>query len=159
MQELAELVDEHRAFERLFLEHQELILKERWREALDLLKKFRRQLEIHILEEEEILLPVYESRAGSPPGGSPQQFRLEHNKMRHLLNSYVNRERNLTWSYSSNALDIIDLIEEQSAFKHLMVHHDQRERMFLYRWLDDWTSLGEKLDMIHQIEQMRLQYG
>jgi iron-sulfur cluster repair protein YtfE (RIC family) len=158
MKDLMELVEEHRTFDDQFLSHQELILKERWRDALELLKKFRRRLEVHMQEEEEILLPMYEERMGSPLGGSPRQFRLEHNKIRHLLNSFVDRERSLTWSPDSSVHDIIELIEEQRVFKHLMIHHDQRERIYLYPSLNTRTSLGEKLDMIYRIEQMRMQY-
>jgi hypothetical protein len=54
---------------------------------------------------------------------------------------------------SASDLDAISLIEAELQFKHLMVHHDQRERSFLYRKLDERASPGEVLDILFAIEQ------
>ena len=155
MERLSELTLLHEHMDHLFLEHQCAILRLDWSRAFTLLQSFKSELEQHIAEEEDLLLPTYERNVRQCPGGTAELFRAEHRKIKCFVNEYVRREEAFRFKKSGNPVDAIALLDAQAQFKHLLAHHDQRERSFLYPALDQKISVGERLDLIHRIEERR----
>lgn len=155
MRRITDLTYIHSHLDESFLWHQEFIVQMQWRTALELLREFSKELDAHIHEEEEILLPAYEKRVQQPVGGSAEQFRLEHRRLQLLMKEFLVREEELAETGSRDLRDAIHLIEEQARFKHLMLHHDQRERSFLYPLLDIKLGSDERRDLINRIEGER----
>jgi hypothetical protein len=47
---------------------------------------------------------------------------------------------------------VLFLVDSQHIFKRLLVHHDTRERKFLYPVLDQVTTEEEKLDLFQRVK-------
>jgi iron-sulfur cluster repair protein YtfE (RIC family) len=139
------LLETHRELDELFLRHQEALL------ALDLwlagerLDEFERQLRSHIRLEEERLLPLYR-RAGPLAGGAPELFSSEHRKMLALLGTLRERLAGLDADQFDLPREVLQLLEHETMFKHLVEHHDLRERKILYPALDEVTTEQERRD-------------
>jgi hypothetical protein len=110
-------------------------------------------LEIHILDEEELLLPIYTSRVDAPQGGSPEIFFNEHRKIREYVQLFKAEFANL---FAATDLDraIIFLLDSETTFKRLMVHHDRREEKFLYPLLDEVTTDSERGEIFARLGVM-----
>ena len=145
---LTRMIDAHARLNEFFALHQEALID------LDL-PMARRHLDdhalaigLHIREEEEVLLPVFARRAGRIAGGTTEIFEAEH---RHILALVEDLRREVgTIRLDDPALRrrVIALFDREALYKHLLDHHDRRERNVLYPVLDRVTSAEEREQML-----------
>jgi hemerythrin-like domain-containing protein len=137
----------HKVLRELFLQHQEALLDLDIGRAKERLKEFERRLLLHIQEEEELLLPVYE-RAGTIPGGSPALFTGEHKRMKEFLEDFKRMLFSLEQSRDGLKRGVLWLLDRQATFKNLMEHHNLREANIFYPALDRVTSEAERREIL-----------
>jgi hemerythrin-like domain-containing protein len=149
-----DLLRVHDDLDESFLRHQEALMDRRPLEALGWLRRVHGAIEQHVRDEEDILLPVYRERAGRVEGGSPELFVAEHRKIRAYLHEFTAAVSTMIETPPTRR-DVLRLLDRQSLYKHLMEHHDQRERRFLYPILDRVTSAEERAATIEHLERPR----
>lgn len=147
---LSQLLELHHDLDDIFLQHQRALLRMDTGTALQRLEEYEAALLNHIADEEEFVLPLYRERAEIMIGGAPEIFSNEHAKLRTYVELFKaeiprlmearDRERETLW-----------LLDSQNTFKRLLVHHDVRERKFLYPELDRVTSQEEKDDLMARL--------
>lgn len=145
-----DLLELHRDLDEIFLQHQRALLRMDPSTAWQRLAEYESALFKHIQDEEELVLPIYRERAEIRVGGAPEIFSNEHQKLKTYvelfkaevprLDEAKDRERETLW-----------LLDSQNTFKRLLVHHDVRERKFLYSQMDDITSAEEKRDVFARL--------
>lgn len=137
------LLDIHRRLDALFAQHQRALLRLDPKLALTRLELYERELLAHMRDEEELLLSVYAERVNPPFGGSVEIFLNEHRKMREYLALFKEALAELRDSEDLEGA-VIWLLDSQTTFKRLHVHHDTRERKMLYPLLDEVTTAEER---------------
>lgn len=146
------LVRVHEELNELFLAHQEALLEQDIARARERLQQYEHALLAHMLPEEEVLLPVY-ARAGAIPGGPQELFLGEHRKMREFLQRFQATLAELGSHPPDLRRRLIGLLDEQAMFKHLVEHHDLRERNILYPALDRVTTVEERRELLRICEE------
>jgi len=142
-----EVLQVHEQLTELFLLHQESLLRLEIRPAQERLQAYERELAAHMKVEEELLLPVYR-RAGAIPGGPPEFFTGEHQRMREFLARFAEALSAMGASPANLTRRVIKLLDEEATFKNLCEHHDQRERNLFFPALDRVTTEGERRELI-----------
>ena len=94
----------------------------------------------HLAMEEEVLFPAFE-RATGLSAGPTQVMRMEHDRMRGLLDQMAEAAR-------TGAVD--DVLDHGDTLLMLTQQHNQKEEMMLYPMAaqtlgDQWPGLAEKL--------------
>lgn len=145
-----ELLSLHRELDEMFFEHQRWLLLGEFETSLRRLEVYERALMTHMLDEEELLLPIYGSRVEAPVGGSIEIFLNEHQKLRDYLPLFV-AEFSKLFAATDRERAIIFLLDSQTTFKKLLVHHDRREEKFLYSLLDEVTTPTERLSIFSKL--------
>jgi hypothetical protein len=150
MRKLSDLAHLHTKFAELFLQHQRALIWGDVASAQARLDEYERDLLDHMRDEEELLIPIYAGRAEPPIGGAAEIFLNEHLKIREYLKLFQaeipkvaaakDREQAVLW-----------LLDSQCTFKRLLVHHDNRERKFLYPFLDQITTAQEKERLFEEL--------
>ncbi len=140
---LSDLLRLHEWLDALFLEHQRALLHLDLNTARDRLEEYENALLAHMRDEEELLIPIYAARAEAPLGGAPEIFRNEHEKLRQYV-ALFKAELPKVAAATDPDRHVIWLLDSQTTFKRLLVHHDTRERKMLYPALDDVTSERER---------------
>ncbi len=143
------LLNVHRELEEIFFRHQEALLLCEIDRAVEELRRHEAKLFVHIQDEEDLLLPIYEARTDKIPGGPVELFTGEHKKMKMFIAEFyetLNRIRVESGSYLRRS--IIALMDRQFMYKHLSEHHDLREKNILYPWLDRITSDEERRGLL-----------
>lgn len=143
------LLDVHARLNEYFLQHQEALLALDLPLALQRLRVYRRELLAHMRPEEEILLPRYVV-GGVRPGGPLELFLGEHRKMLEFLDRFEATLERLRSEPGDLRRAIIALFDEQAMFKHLVEHHDLRERNILYPALDRVTTEAERRELLRR---------
>jgi hypothetical protein len=142
----------HRIADRLFVEHQIACMHGKWDEALypmEMMYELRLQ---NIRDEDEILLPIYQSNITEvPEGGALKFFYREHKLIKKKLNSLIQNMSNIVLNESGDSVNLVELFEEYHSFKDLLDHHDSRERVFLYKLLDEKTDIGDRKSVLKEI--------
>jgi iron-sulfur cluster repair protein YtfE (RIC family) len=139
----------HERVNELFLQHQEALVESDIARARHRLALYERELLAHMEPEEELLLPVY-ARAGAIPGGPLELFLGEHRKMREFLERFHATLLELEAHPPDLRRRILQLLDEQAMFKHLVEHHDLRERNILYPALDRVTTDEERRALLRR---------
>ena len=133
----------------LFVAHQILIMRGEISAAVTMLEQFRELQIRHIRDEEELLLPLYQKYINPvPPGGMVDFYLREHRQIQKFLGSllvHLHRWENQNDKY------LVDQFDRCFRFKDLIDHHDARERVFLYRLLDQKVSAGEQGKIMDKI--------
>lgn len=125
------LPEEHREAEELFLRHQEALLARDYSGAAAILAEVTQAIARHIEIEEREVIPPYRERGPAKRGGDADLFLAEHRKIEAFLRAFAERIRD--WPARPPApREVIALLDAETQFKHLMDHHDRRERSFLY---------------------------
>jgi hemerythrin-like domain-containing protein len=138
------LLDTHDRLRERFALHQEALLDLDLPMALRFLEDHAALLRLHIREEETVLIPVYARRAGDLPGGSVNQFLSEHRHLERTLEELRNDVALLRLDQDDLRRRVIAILDRESMYKHLLDHHDRRERNILYPALDRITSGEER---------------
>jgi len=147
MSSFTELLTIHDELNELFLRHQEALLQLDVPRAAVCLQDYERALHAHMRVEEQILLPIYE-RAGRIPGGPPEFFLGEHQRMREFVARFHNRLAELPGEPAQLPRRVIQLFDEEATYKALCDHHDQRERNLFFPALDRVTSEEERAELL-----------
>jgi len=142
----------HRIADRLFIEHQTACMSGNWEKALYAMERmyeFRMQ---NIQDEEDFLLPLYQSGIGEiPRGGALKFFVREHKLIKKNLDQMIRNMSNIILNDSGNDVNLIKLFEGYHTFKDLLDHHDSRERVFLYKLLDERMEMGVRDPALQKI--------
>src|SRR5574341_660214 len=118
-----EVLKIHEYLDELFLRHQEALLRLDVELAAERLVSYERELRRHMQVEEEWLLPVY-ARAGAIPGGPPEFFTGEHQRMREFLARFAARLEEMKLDRANLPRRVIALFDEEAVYKNLCLHHD-----------------------------------
>jgi len=139
------LLELHREADEMFFRHQEALLRCEIARAMEELKSHQANLLTHIQYEEDLLLPIYDARTDTIPGGSLELFTGEHRKMKMFLAEFFETLSEMRAAGPTGLTrSIIALFDREFMYKHLSEHHDLRERNVLYPWLDRITSEDER---------------
>lgn len=136
-----DLIAVHESFLRVLLGHQDDLVAGRLDEARDSLARFAAEIRAHIRLEEEILLPIYEERAGVIAGGSVELFQGEHRRILAFLVELDPAVRDLQ---AGDTRGLVALLEREYMLKQLLHHHDLRERNLFFPALDRVTDAEER---------------
>jgi hemerythrin-like domain-containing protein len=134
------LLSQHEQLEELFLTHQEALLERDLDRAVDQLKLYQELLREHIREEEQTLLPIYAALGPAPRGASADLIHSEHEKILSRLGQLDEILSQLIQREEFQPRDLIETFDRQSSFKHLMEHHDLRERQYFFPALEEWCQ-------------------
>ncbi len=152
MRSFSDLLAFHTVLDELFAEHQYALLHFKFEEALEILKRYEADLFAHMLDEEEILMPVYEERAEIERGGGVKLFLDEHEKMRQHILLFKQTTAELM-SDPNPEPTLIKLLDRESFYKRLCSHHDLRESGILYPALDGVTDEAERAEMAARLRR------
>lgn len=145
---LTRLLETHARVLAAFALHQEALLDLDFPAALRHLEAHAATLRAHIREEDGTLLPVYATRAGRVPGGAPEQFLAEHRHIEELVAGLRQDVAALRLDQPGLRARVIAIFDREALYKHLLEHHDRRERSVLYPVLDGVTSPEERRRML-----------
>lgn len=151
MKSFSDLLVLHRQLDELFFEHQRALIRGDLDAALGRLEAYENELLDHIWDEEKVLIPIYAARAEAPVGGSAEIFLNEHRKIREYLVLFKAEFVKLSAAEDLERA-VIFLLDSQVIYKRLLVHHDARERKFLYPLLDEITTEQEKLSLFQKLK-------
>jgi hemerythrin-like domain-containing protein len=151
MKSFTDLLKLHHVLDELFFEHQRALIRGDLDIALRILVAYEIELLDHIWDEEEVLIPIYAARAEAPVGGSSEIFLNEHRKIREYLALFKAEFTNLSTADDLERA-VIFLLDSQVIYKRLLVHHDTRERNFLYPLLDQITTEQERLSLFQRLK-------
>ena len=106
----------------------------------------------NILDEEEILLPLYQSVLNEiPKGGAIKFFMREHKRIKQDLQIFIRKMSDIVLYESGSTIDLVKLFEDYHTFKDLLDHHDSRERVFLFKLLDENVHVGNRDSVLEKI--------
>jgi iron-sulfur cluster repair protein YtfE (RIC family) len=142
-----DLLEVHTRLDDLFLEHQRALLRLDLVAAFAALEAYELELFAHMMDEEQLMLPLYCERVEAPVGGAAEIFFGEHNKLRQYVELFNEALAKLR---KTDDLEkgVIWLLDSQNTFKRLHVHHDTREKKMLYPLLDKVTTAEERRGVI-----------
>ena len=144
---LLELENIHEGLNWLFYRHQVAVLNQDREEAMKLLNDYEKLIQVHMREEEDYLIPIYEKRCGPIRGGAPVIFTGEHQRVREFLALFYKLVT--CWvAADGHGQETLDLLDQEHRFKELMEHHDMREQRILLPELDKATTDAEKGDLL-----------
>ncbi len=150
MKSFSDLLMLHQQLDELFFEHQRALIRGELDNALRKLEFYESELLKHIRDEEEVLIPIYAQRAQAPVGASVEIFLNEHRKITEYLALFKAEFPKLS-AADDRERAVIFLLDSQNTFKRLLVHHDTRERKFLYALLDQVTTEQERVSIFERL--------
>jgi iron-sulfur cluster repair protein YtfE (RIC family) len=107
---------------------------------------FKNELERHIIWEEDILFPIFESKTRIKDGGPTSVMRMEHAQIKNHLQEIKRKFQ---------AKEIQDPCKEEVALFKVLQSHNQKEENILYPGIDNLTSKQEKEQMIKQMSAIK----
>ena len=148
----------HRHVDELFLLHQSYLMLDDFENALLTFEKIYEYTNQHILDEEEFLIPYYASHPESvPQGGAVYFYEREHKLLRRELRKYLKLYSEAMLHPDSVKLNIVSIFDDYYDLKDLFDHHDARERVFLYKILDEMMPSDVKEEILSKIgERQRI---
>jgi iron-sulfur cluster repair protein YtfE (RIC family) len=144
---LTELNHVHEELDGLFFQHQTAILKHDYDRAKTLLSSYEEALYAHMKEEDEILLPIYQERAGKLRGGDAETIVGEHKKIAEWLNRVKLRLHRLVPSVVDHR-SLIALLDDEAHYKKFMEHHTLREDRIFYPEIERVVTPSEKAGLL-----------
>lgn len=148
MKSLLNLLEVHAALHEQFAVHRDFVVGLEFDRALAELEKFEKDLRLHMRAEEDYLLPLYKERVGHVPGGDPDFFTLEHENILRNLEVAKQSLRRLVASPSAGRRQAHEFLNEEGILRHLIDHHDLREKNILYPRLDAVISKEERESLL-----------
>lgn len=119
------------------------------KENLDLAKnnfeEFKKGLLRHIVWEEEILFPAFESKTGMVDSGPTAVMRFEHKQIKthlHNISEYL------------QSGDVAAVQDNETSLLHILKMHNMKEEHALYPAIDRLTSAEEKAAILEKINTM-----
>jgi iron-sulfur cluster repair protein YtfE (RIC family) len=117
--------EDHDRLDGLFKEFQSLKTRE-FAKAKEAFAEFKRGLQRHIVWEEEFLFPRFEERTGVGNGGPTTVMRLEHRRIKELLDGV----------HDGVAAGRADTGEYERELKEVLLVHNTKEEAVLYPAID-----------------------
>jgi len=138
----------HLYIDELFLQHQLHLMNNRRKDAIHLLVYIQHLIRQHVLDEEKLLIPVYQRLINPAPAGGAIEFYLrEHSEILRQIDRFINTLK--SWeSIKQLEIKLVHQFDNYFRFKDLLDHHDARERVFLYRLLDQKLAKTEKKNIL-----------
>ena len=127
--------EDHDRLDQLFVRFQTLKASDR-QEAAASFDKFHAGLEQHIVWEEEILFPSFESKFGGVSGPT-EVMRWEHRQIRGFLGAISKKLTQEDW----------DTAQEESALLSVLSAHNHKEENILYPTIDQVTGDEERAEI------------
>lgn len=134
----------HLELEEKFLNHQEELITLKLEKARRHLAEFAKTLRHHIFIEDKYILPLYERKVPPPPGGGAFLFYGEHEKIKEFLGKIEGKMKKLAPRKKNIRRQIIELLDVETRFKDILMHHDLREKNLLYPLLDKAVTPEER---------------
>jgi hypothetical protein len=149
---ISDLNDFHDFFDMRFTEHQKSLMNRKLPIAYCQLKDLYTLLLRHLAIEEKILLPEYKKQVVTePPGGAVRYYIREHRQIKRQMDDFV--KKLAVWQATLPAkIELVHLFDTHVKFKELLDHHDARERVFLYRILDQQLESAYKNNLMQKIK-------
>jgi hemerythrin-like domain-containing protein len=148
MRSILEMMDVHAELHELFAVHRDYVVGLEFGRALEALERFEAELRRHMAVEEQHILPLYERRVGHVLGGDPQFFYLEHKNILRNIDSAKEELRRLAADPQAGRRQAHEFIDKEGILRHLLEHHDLRERNVLYPKLDEVLSAEERATLL-----------
>jgi len=145
---LLEMMDVHANLHELFAVHRDYIVGLEFGRALQALEHFEAELRNHMALEEQHILPLYERRVGHVLGGDPQFFYVEHKNLLRNIDAAKEELRRLAADPKACRRQAHELIDKEGILRHLLDHHDLRERNVLYPKLDEALTPEERAELL-----------
>lgn len=136
-------MEDHQRLDKLFQEYQgkrnhDLVA------AKELFEKFRSGLERHILWEEGILFPLFESKSGMHGTGPTMVMRMEHEEIKTKLKEMAEKLA---------AGDANTQVEE-SGLLFILTQHNQKEENILYPTIDRTLEDSEVGEIFRKMKEV-----
>ncbi|HVE38292.1 MAG TPA: hemerythrin domain-containing protein [Planctomycetota bacterium] len=148
MRSLLEMMDVHAELHELFAVHRDYVVGLEFDRALQALERFEAALRSHMAIEEKHILPLYERRVGHVLGGDPQFFYLEHKNILRNIDSAKEELRRLAQDPKAGRRQAHEFIDREGILRHLLEHHDLREKNVLYPKLDEALTPEERAELL-----------
>jgi hemerythrin-like domain-containing protein len=145
------LVSQHAHLEATFTAHLRALIERELEAATLQLQHFAQVLQAHLLQEEEIVLPVYSERGGLTVEVRAEVFAAEHRKLHKLLHELTTVLATL--GSAPDAQQVLDYLDRALAFRRLLEHHDRREESLLYPWFERLTTPEERALQADAVQQ------
>jgi iron-sulfur cluster repair protein YtfE (RIC family) len=113
-------------------------------QAKGIFSEFKRGLQRHIVWEEEILFPQFERRTGAGDGGPTTVMRLEHRRIKELLEGIHDRV----------AAGQADTGEFEHELLDVLMVHNTKEEAVLYPAIDRCVSEKEAAELIQAMNAL-----
>ena len=151
--QLSELLHEHTEFDDAMVEHQRALVRGDLQAAREAFRRFSRALSHHARMEDEVVFPVYAPIGAGVVGGGLELLAAEHSKLERMIESMSSELDELVAPLSPETL--VAWIEREQVLKHLLQHHDQRERNLVYPALDAALDEGARSALWEAVEAWR----
>lgn len=112
--------------------------------AKEIFYEFKSDLENHILWEEEILFPRFESKTGMSDSGPTAVMKMEHKEIKDSLNEIFNQLKNGKTQTEELELGLIDVLSE----------HNLKEENILYPMIDNSVNDTELENVFFKIKDL-----
>lgn len=142
------LLDCHADLAELFARHQEALLDRDLDAARREIARFQAALLRHIGDEEDVLTPVYQARVPATFANKLELFEGDHLKLKQLTAACVRMTEALGQDGQPLKRRILALLDDEKTLKHVLEHHDQRERNIFFPALDRVTSEAERHELL-----------
>ncbi len=149
MRSLLEMMDVHADLHELFALHRDHVVGLEFDRALQALERFEAALRSHMAIEETHILPLYERRVGHVLGGDPQFFYLEHKNILRNIETAKEELRRLAADPKAGRRQAHEFIDREGILRHLLEHHDLREKNVLYPKLDEALTPEERVELLN----------
>jgi hemerythrin-like domain-containing protein len=143
-----ELEAYHSQLDELFAQHQEALVERDVDVARQTLRRYHQGLQIHMDDEENVVLPLLE-QLEPVPGGSPKMFRDEHRKLSELLGVLLQQVEALD-PETLTPRRVVELLDEEHRYKGLVEHHHLREHNLLFPRLDAETPEEDRQEALQR---------
>ena len=136
-----------------FLQHQVYLMKNQKKNAIHSLLNIQILLKQHIFDEEKLLIPVYQRIINPAPSGGAVEFYLrEHSEILRQIDRFIKTLQ--SWEgIKQLEIKLVHQFDNYFRFKDLLDHHDARERVFLYRLLDQKLAESEKKNILNIVSK------
>lgn len=149
MASFAELTSVHAWLDELFLQHQLALLASDLEAAAARFATYAAALDVHMADEHEHLIPVYDARTTDVPGGHRDFFVGEHTKLLHLVDECRARLTALpALAGDARQRAIVALFDREAFMKTYVEHHHAREENILFPMLDRVTEPAERAALL-----------
>jgi molybdopterin-guanine dinucleotide biosynthesis protein A/hemerythrin-like domain-containing protein len=136
---------DHTRLDQLFKEFQ-LLKRKEFQKAKNAFKNFQAGLKRHIVWEEEILFPVFETKTGHANGGPTEVMRVEHQKIKIALEAIHGKVRQADPESDAEEAELINVLSE----------HNRKEEQILYPMIDQVTTPDERQAIFEKMKAIPL---